>query len=220
LRILEKARHESRRRLKKNEFAFRRDCRYPEVIHLPGNILKTLERKEEANPFKKDASRPPLRLDERKSRAIASAIIVAMLVAAAILPLAPPSGFPGLPACVFKNATGLPCPLCGGTRATQALLRGDLSRALYLNVAALPAAIAFVAAAWILALEAWHGRRLGDWNAPLRRLRSMLPIMVALLCIYWLVHLMDALRGPKSELVDLHNPIARAIHKGFSVQTR
>jgi hypothetical protein len=48
----------------------------------------------------------------------------------------------------------------------------------------------------------------------------MLPIMVALLCIYWLVHLMDALRGPKSELVDLHNPIARAIHKGFSVQTR
>jgi Protein of unknown function (DUF2752) len=218
---LEKARHESRRRLKKkNGFAFHRDCRYPEGIHLPGNILKTLERKEEANPFEQDANRPPLRVDQRKSRAIASVIIVAVLVAAAILPLAPPLGFPGLPACVFKKATGLPCPLCGGTRATQALLRGDLSRALYLNVAALPAVIAFVAAAWVLAWEALHGRRLGDWNAPLRRLRAMLPIMVALVCIYWLFHLMDALPGPKSELVDLRNPIARAIHKRFSVQAR
>ena len=44
--------------------------------------------------------------------------------------------------------------------------------------------------------------------------------MAALLCIYWLVHLMDALRAPKSELVDLRNPIARAVHKRFSVQTR
>ena len=100
------------------------------------------------------------------------------------------------------------------------MLRGDLSRALYLNVAALPAVIAFVATAWVLAWEALRGRTFGDWNALLRRLRSLLPIMVALLCIYWLVHLMDALRGPKSELVDLRNPIARVVHKRFSVQTR
>jgi hypothetical protein len=186
----------------------------------PGNILKTLERKEEDNAFRKGANSPPLRVEQRKSRAVASAIIVAMLAAAALLPLAPPSGFPGLPVCVFKGATGLPCPLCGGTRATQALLRGDLSRALYLNVAALPAVIAFVATAWVLAWEALRGRTFGDWNALLRKLRSLLPIMVALLCIYWLLHLMDALRDPKAELVDLRNPIARAVHKRFSVQTR
>jgi hypothetical protein len=182
--------------------------------------LKTLERKEEKNAFGKDANSPPLRVDQRKSRAVASVTIVAMLVAAALLPLAPPFGFPGLPVCVFKGATGLPCPLCGGTRATQALLRGDLSRALYLNVAAVPAVIAFVATAWVFAWEALRGRTFGDWNAFLRRLRSFLPIMAALLCIYWLVHLMDALRAPKSELVDLRNPIARAVHKRFSVQTR
>jgi hypothetical protein len=217
---LEKARRESRRRLKNNGFAFHRDRRYSERIHLPGNILKTLERKEKENAFRKGANSPPLRVDQRKSRAVASAIIVAALVAAALLPLAPPSGFPGLPVCVFKGATGLPCPLCGGTRATQALLRGDLSRALYLNVVALPAVIAFVATALVLAWEGLRGRTFGNWNALLRRFRSLLPIMVALLCIYWLVHLMDALRGPKSELVDLRNPIARAVHKRFSVQTR
>jgi hypothetical protein len=219
LRNFEKARRESRKRLKKNGFSCHRDCSQPEESNSPGNILKTLERKEGEKPFGKDANRPPLRVDQRKSRAIASATIVAVLVAAALLPLAPP-GFPGLPACVFKNATGLPCLLCGGTRATQALLRGDLSRAIYLNVAALPAVIAFLATASVLAWEALRGRRVGDWNAPLRRCRSMLSIMAALLCIYWLVHLMDALRGPKSELVDLRNPIARAIHKRFSGQTR
>jgi hypothetical protein len=182
--------------------------------------LKTLERKEEEYAFRKDANSPPLRVDQRKSRAVASAFIVAMLVAAALLPLAPPFGFPGSPVCVFKGATGLPCPLCGGTRATQELLRGDVDRALYLNAAALPAVIAFVATACSLALEALRGRTFGDWNVLLRKFRSLLPIMIALVCIYWLLHLIDALRGPKSELVDLRNPIARAVHKRFSVQTR
>ena len=166
---------------------------------------------------RKATNDPPLRLDQRKFRATAAAIIVAMLAGAAVLPLAPPSRFsPGLPTCVLKSATGLPCPFCGGTRATQALLRGDLARALYLNAAALPAVVTFVTAALVLGWEAMRGRAVGDWDALLRRLRSLLPIMAALLCIYWLVHLMNALRGPKSELVDLENPIARTIHKRFS----
>ncbi len=158
---------------------------------------------------------PPLRLDQRKFRASAAAIIVVMLVGAALLPLTPPPRFSGLPLCVLKSATGLPCPLCGGTRATQALLRGDLARALYLNVAALPAVMTFVTAALVLGWEAMRGRAVGDWDALLRRLRSLLPILAALLCVYWLLHLMNALRAPKSELVDLRNPIAHAIHKRF-----
>ena len=166
---------------------------------------------------RKATSDPPLRLDQRKFRAIAAAVIVAMLAGAAVLPLAPPSRFSsGLPTCVLKSATGLPCPFCGGTRATQALLRGDLGRALYLNAAALPAVVTFVTAALVLGWEAMRGRAVGDWDALVRRLRSLLPIMAALLCIYWLVHLMNALRGPKSELVDLENPIARTIQKRFS----
>jgi hypothetical protein len=38
-----------------------------------------------------------------------------------------------LPRCVFKTATGLPCPTCGVTRTVIALSRGDLSRALFMN---------------------------------------------------------------------------------------
>jgi hypothetical protein len=169
---------------------------------------------------RKSTNDPPLRLDQRKYRAAAVAIIIAILVGAALLPFVPPSGFAGLPTCVLKSVTGLPCPFCGGTRATQALLRGDLSRALYLNAAALPAAITLVAAALLLGWEAMRGRAVGDWDALLRRFRSLLPIIVALLCIYWFVHLMNALRGPKSELVDLHNPIARTVHKRLLIHTR
>ncbi|HEY5769200.1 MAG TPA: DUF2752 domain-containing protein [Terrimicrobium sp.] len=158
---------------------------------------------------------PPLRLDQRKSRASAAAIIVAALVGAALLPLGAPPEFPGLPRCLLKGATGLPCPFCGGTRAAQALLRGDLSRSLYFNVAALPAVLAFVTAALVLGWEAMRGRALGDWDALMRRVRTLLPILAALLCAYWLVHLGSALRSRKSELVDLRNPIAHAVHERF-----
>jgi len=183
--------------------------------------LKTLEHTEEETHGPRNAmANPPLRPDQRKFRAILASVIVALLVGAALLPLPSPSRLPGLQICAFKGTTGLPCPLCGGTRAAQALMRGDLSRALYLNVAALPAVIALVAVASLLGYEALRGRVLSDWNTLLSRLRSLLPAMVAILCIYWMVHLMDAVRGSKSELVDLHNPIARAVCQRFSVQER
>ena len=35
--------------------------------------------------------------------------------------------------CPIKSQTGIDCPGCGGTRATQHLLRGDLKMALYFN---------------------------------------------------------------------------------------
>ncbi len=31
-----------------------------------------------------------------------------------------------MPDCLFLSITGLPCPMCGGTRAVTCLLRGDL----------------------------------------------------------------------------------------------
>ena len=46
-----------------------------------------------------------------------------------------------LPACPLRALTGLDCPLCGATRATHALLRGDVLTALDFNalyVLALP----------------------------------------------------------------------------------
>jgi hypothetical protein len=55
----------------------------------------------------------------------------ALLVGAGCLPfaagaLAGPDGDAGLlPACPFREATGLPCPLCGATRAFALAVRGD-----------------------------------------------------------------------------------------------
>jgi len=55
--------------------------------------------------------------------------------------------------CPLRATTGLDCPLCGATRATFALLRGDVARALDLNalyVLALPF-LAVVAIVWFRA---------------------------------------------------------------------
>jgi uncharacterized membrane protein len=57
----------------------------------------------------------------------------------------------GLP-CPLKAMTGIDCPLCGATRATFALLRGDVAAALDLNalyVVLLPVVIA-VAVTWLV----------------------------------------------------------------------
>ena len=82
--------------------------------------------------------------------------IVALLAVATVAPLAPPSILPGWPKCLLRNATGLPCPFRGGTRAAQSLLRGDFSQALYLNAIAFPVVFAVIAVAAVLA-----GRRGG-----------------------------------------------------------
>jgi len=45
--------------------------------------------------------------------------------------------------CVFKRVTGSPCPMCGSTRATALLARGDVGAAAVMN----PLFVAVVAAA-------------------------------------------------------------------------
>jgi hypothetical protein len=169
--------------------------------------------------FEKRAMSPPLRPDQRRFRALLASIIAGVLGGAALLPV-PAPGFSGPPVCVFKGISGLPCALCGGTRATQALLHGDLCRALYLNMAALPLVIVLVAAAMLAGYEAWRGRAATDWNRVLRKFRPALPMMVALLCLYWLVHLIGAVRQSKTELIDLRHPVAEAIHKRLAAQAR
>ncbi|HVQ21313.1 MAG TPA: DUF2752 domain-containing protein [Terrimicrobiaceae bacterium] len=163
----------------------------------------------------RQANSPPLRPDQRRLRAFAALAIVALLAVATVAPLAPPSILPGWPKCLLRNATGLPCPFCGGTRAAQSLLRGDFSRALYLNAIAFPVVFAVIAVAAVLAGEAWRARPFCDWEALLRRVRPFLPAVCMLICIYWMIHLGDALRGRKPELVDLRNPVARRVYESF-----
>jgi hypothetical protein len=185
-----------------------------------GNRQETLNvrqhREDAASGSPNGSSKPPLRPDQRKFRAILVLVFLVLLAGLALLPLGPPTSFLGLQTCAFKGATGLPCPLCGGTRAAQAVLRGDLVRASYLNPAALPVVVALVAAAIMLAIEAMRGRAVVTWGAVLRRLQPLLPVLALLFCLYWIVHLVSAVRASKAELVDLRNPVARSICQRFS----
>ena len=61
--------------------------------------------------------------------------------ALAVVSVVDPSERTLTPPCPLRSLTGLDCPLCGATRATHALVRGDLAAALDFNalyVAAVP----------------------------------------------------------------------------------
>ena len=79
----------------------------------------------------------------------AAALIIAGMIAAIHVGLGL-AGLPGWP-CVFKAAVGLPCPGCGMTRATAALLRGEWQEALRLHAFA-PLLVGAVGAMIVVAL--------------------------------------------------------------------
>jgi len=64
--------------------------------------------------------------------------------------------------CGFRHLTGLPCPLCGGTRVCAALAQGDLSAALQLNPGLLPVLTVAGLHSVLLLAEAVSGRGLGQ----------------------------------------------------------
>jgi len=141
---------------------------------------------------------------------IAAGIAAALVALACGLPL-PPS----LP-CAFHALTGLPCLFCGGTRAADALLHGQWERALYLNPLAFPALLAALLVAGVLAIEAVRGRPLCDWERALRPAGGRLAAATAALCLaWWLPHVVLALKTPKPELVNLHNPVAGKLRSLF-----
>jgi hypothetical protein len=79
---------------------------------------------------------------ERQWRLAAGALLpLALIAAPRVLALG------DVPLCAFKHATGLPCPLCGGVRACEALAQGDVAAAWALNPGLLP----------LLAIGALHG---------------------------------------------------------------
>ncbi len=141
-------------------------------------------------------------------------LITGFLTLLALAPL----GKIGLPLCGLRMVTGLPCPLCGGTRAAQAFLCGDLARAFYLNPLAIPVVGGLILAGLLAALELLRARALTDWTALRRRWLAWTPLfLVLLLLLWWPVHLASALREPKSDLLDLRNPVARAAYERFGV---
>jgi hypothetical protein len=161
---------------------------------------------------------PRLQPAQKRLRWALVGLLGVFLAVFAIIPLAPLGAGP-LPFCGFRSLSGLPCPLCGGTRAAQATLQGDLARALYLN----PLAIAVIAALVLLLLtaatELLRGRPLADWTALSQRWAPWSPvILLTVLLLWWPPHLVSALRQPKLELLDLRNPVARAAQACFARQ--
>jgi hypothetical protein len=120
--------------------------------------------------------------------------------------------------CVFYQVTGLPCPFCGGTRATHALLRGDFPLALYYNAVAFPvAAVAALAlGAWLF--EAATGTAVYGRLARFPHWRAVLAMVAGLLIAWWGWHIADAISTPKPELICPSNPICRYLiaHSGHA----
>jgi len=56
-------------------------------------------------------------------------LAVAAAVVLAVSFVVPPAELPGVPVCMFRNVTGLPCPGCGLTRAFCAISHGQFSSA-------------------------------------------------------------------------------------------
>jgi len=65
-----------------------------------------------------------------------------------------------LPLCAFRHLTGVPCPLCGGTRVCAALAQGDVAAALQLNPGLLPVLAVAALHSGLLLAEAICGRAL------------------------------------------------------------
>ena len=62
-----------------------------------------------------------------------SFIIISLILGLVLLFLIYMEHIPIPIGCLFKSITGIPCPGCGGIRATQYLLKGEIVNALYTN---------------------------------------------------------------------------------------
>jgi hypothetical protein len=69
-----------------------------------------------------------------------------------------------LPLCGFRHLTGVPCPLCGGTRVCAALADGNFWAAWQLNPGLVVLLALAAAHSLQLGVEAWSGRRVQRWR--------------------------------------------------------
>jgi hypothetical protein len=99
----------------------------------------------------------------------------------------------------FQRWIGLPCPLCGGTRAMRALLEGDLQRALYLNWLALP--ILAIGATLVIICCLELATRRAWLPSPKLSHRAWLTLLAAI-ALLWGWQIYQALDTPKPELLN------------------
>jgi hypothetical protein len=153
------------------------------------------------------SQRPPI---SAESRWLRIGLAAAILLVVGLLAVSGPGNRTATPffPCGFHAVSGLPCLLCGGTRAARAILHGDLHAAVYLNALAFPSLALAAATVVVLLLEAAAARPLALRDALFRHLSRLVPVLVLPALAWWMVHIYFALRTPKPELVDFRNPIA------------
>jgi hypothetical protein len=124
----------------------------------------------------------------RFGRALRIALIAAILGAAVAFQL---------PLCPFAIVTRHPCPGCGLTRATLALLRGDLSGALHLHPLALLVPPVVIGG---LLFNAFEYVRTGGWFATeairARTVTVIAAFLSAALLVVWIARFLGAFGGP------------------------
>jgi hypothetical protein len=148
---------------------------------------------------------PPLTPRQRLVR-LGIIAVSALLLSLPLLKSLNPS-LPALP-CGFKALTGLPCLFCGGTRSACAALRGDFASSLYLNALSIPLLAFILLLAFTSALEIACGRPFANWQSLSKPFLKLWPALILLLLVWWVVHLVSALRTPKPELLNPDHPIS------------
>ena len=91
-----------------------------------------------------------------------------------------------VPLCGFRHLTGVPCPLCGGTRACAALADGDFWAAWQLNPGLVLLLALAAAHSLQLGVEAWTGRRVQRWRICADAWRAGLVVLL----ISWVLRLL------------------------------
>lgn len=135
---------------------------------------------------------PDLQLEPQHRRAL---LIGGALAGTAALVLAAPGllGVSVLPPCPFLSLTGFDCPLCGGTRATRALLTGDVGTAVDYNILVpLMALTAVLAGVWWLVAR-WSDRISFDGAVALSRSRAVWITVGVAVVLFWVLRNLPAL---------------------------
>lgn len=153
-------------------------------------------------------TQPPLMPHERAVRWVVLGVMVLGLAILAAKAAAWP--VPVLP-CGFRALSGLPCAMCGGTRAASALVKGDWKQALEWNAMAVPLLAAMAIAALLCSIELIRGRALIDWNLLQKWPARFLIPGLGLLLVWWAFHVRAALENPGSGLADREKPLAAAV---------